>query len=802
MLRNYLVFALRNILRQKGYSLLNIIGLAIGLSTALLIYIWVYDEVSTDRFHENIDNIYRVEQDQYYNGEAYHVTVTPYPSGEGWKNEIPEIIESVRGAFTGSLLFRSEEKKFYENRLLAVDSSFFQVFTFPLIHGDPDLVLTQPLSLVMTERMALKYFGDENPVGQTIELDNQYHFTITGVVSNPPDNSSLDFDFLAPFDFTRTLGMYNDGWGNNSIQTFVVLNPDADPVPVDEKLTDVVFNHRPNLTMSRDEYETNFMLAPMKRMYLHSYFGFGHSPGRIVGVRIFALIGLVIILIAAINYMNLATARSSRRAREIGLRKVSGATRGQVTRQFMGESLINVIISMIIAVVGVALLLDVFRTISGKEVGIDFLISLPFIIGIFCVTVLTALLAGFYPSLFLSRFKPVAVMHGEPGEGRGKGLLRKILVVFQFTLSMVLVVLTLTIYKQTRYMQNKDVGFESEGVMYIRLFGDMNTHMEAIKAAFSSNPNVEMISGSNELPSGIGSNSGGINWDGKDPEFRPLVSQAIVDYDYPELLDIKMVEGRSFSRDFPSDMVTSRDSAFGSFMINETLAGMMELDQVVGTNMRFMGITGPIVGIMQDYHFNSMRTELPPLVLALLPPELFNRYLLFKINTQVPYSEVKASMENTWNTVMSEYPFQPHMLQEEFDRMYRQETRITKLLSYFTIMAIIIACLGLLGLASYMAEKRIREIGVRKTFGSTEGQIIGLMVSQFAKLVLIAMLLAIPASYFLLDMFLKDYPYRTDLSWWLFALPAAVILLISIATVIVQAIKASRTSPSVCLRCE
>jgi len=798
MIRNFFLLAVRSLVRRWGYSLLNISGLTLGLASALFIFIWVYDEISTNRFHENLDQIYRVEQDQYYNGESYHVNVTGYPCGDGWKENIPEITERVRFSNIGDRLLRNGDKTFYEGRVLAADSSVFKVFTFPLLHGSEETALCKPLSIVLSKEMAAKYFGDENPIGKVIQVDNQYPFTVTGVMKEIPRNSSLRFDFLVPFDFTRSLGQYNQSWFSNNLLTYVLLSPESDPKPLDTKLTDIVKSHLP--TDRVDQYRTKFMLAPLSRMYLHGYFGFGHPPGRIQQVRIFTLIGIFVILIAAINYMNLATARSSRRSREIGLRKVIGAHRNQLINQFLGESLLNVIIALILAVGMVALLFDQFKLVSGKAISLSFIFSAPFLIGMVSIVVITALLAGFYPSIIMSGRKPVNALKGSSGEGHGKGLLRKSLVIIQFTISIFLITSTVLIYRQTGFMKNKDVGYDKQNIYYLRLMGDLSQQYPVLRQVMLRNPYVTHVTGSEHLPSNIGSNTGGVTWDGKDPDFSPLVSITIVDYDYPELIGIPIEKGRPFSPDFPSDLLNFSTSS-ASFLINETLAGMMKREDVVGTRMEFSGIAGPVVGIIRDFHFLSMRDELPPLAIGLGTPENLN-YMMIRFKDNQDITAVRKSLESTWRSVVTDYPFEPKLLQDEYDEMYQSETRTGKLVLFFTIMAIVIACLGLFALASFMAEKRTREIGIRRTLGSMEEQIIVLMIRQFSTLVLISVVITLPLSYFYLKNWLEDYAYRTTLSIWLFVFPALAIVVIATLTVTWQAWKASRINPATSLKYE
>ena len=798
MFKNYFLIAVRNLIRQKSYSFINIIGLAIGITGALLVFMWVYDEITFDRFHENIDQIYRVEQDQFYNNESYHVNVTPYPSGEGWQADIPEIETAVRFAYTGSLLMNYDLKSFYESGIRAVDSSVFSVFTFPLKYGDPEKALTQPYSMVLTKEMSEKFFGQKNSLGKIIRVNNQYNFTVTGVLEKIPDNSSFRFEALVPFDFVKTTANYSDHWGSNSITTTVKLSKNADPSPVDGKLTAVVKSNLEFDEGEEENYPTEFMLAPLKDMHLHSYFGYGHPPGQIQNVIIFATIGIFILLIACINYMNLSTARSGRRSREIGLRKVSGAYRKNIISQFFGESLITTLFAGLFALILVVLLLNMFNQLSGKQIDIAFLLTKEFIIGLIGMILFTSLIAGSYPAIYLSSFIPVSVLKGEEGEYSHKAWLRKILVVIQFVLSIFLITGTFLVYKQLNYMQTRKLGYDKEHVMYIRMFGDINKSYDVIRETFIRNPEVAYVTASSHLPSHIGSNSGGVDWEGKDPELTTLISMSVVDFDYVEALKIPIVQGRSLKREFPSDFAS--DST-GSFLVNEEVVKIMGVDDPVGMRFSFMGISnGKIAGVMKNFHYHSMRNKIEPLAIIAAHKE----YLTYIIIRLAPGDVDRAikKLETDWATVLPDYPFEYQFLDDDYDEMYRAERRMGTLLNYFTITAVIIALLGLFGLASFMAEKRTREIGVRKVFGSSAKGIIYLLTWEFSRLVIIAIVIGIPLSWYFLHGWLQDYAFRTDLNWWIFGLAAIFCLVVALLTVGFQAARAANRNPAQALRHE
>jgi putative ABC transport system permease protein len=790
MLKNYFLIAFRNIRKNIGFSLINILGLSIGITATLLILLWVQDELSFDRFHKDAKNLYQVEEDQYYSGEVYHVTVTPFPSGPVWKEEVPEIKDACRYQWPSGMLFRYGEKAFYESGCVAVDPSFFSMFSFQLIKGDGQTILTEPFSAVLTDETAQKYFGDEDPMGKTLMVNNKYEFTVTGIVKKPPKNSSLTFDILVPFNYLKEIGEYDDQWGNNSIRTYVQLNENAIPDSVNSKLTRVVRNHNPEST-------TDFLVFPLTRVHLHQYFGYGHPPGAIVIVYIFSIIAAFVLLIACINFMNLSTARSASRAREIGMRKVMGSTRQNLILQFFGESFLLTIISMIIALLLIGMILNIFNNITGKELTFQHLLNYKFIVGLFILTFVTTFIAGIYPSFFLSSFKPVNILKGELSSGVKSGLFRKILVVFQFTLSIFLIIGTIVIYKQFIYMRNMDLGFNKEHLLYIFLRGDIKNNYYTLKEELLKNPGVTGVSATMHTPTNIGSNSGGADWDGKDPESSVLIGFSAVDFDYIETLQIEILDGRSFSKDYPADLAT--DST-GVFLVNEEVVKIMGVENPVGMRFDFLGLKGKIIGVMKNFHYQSAREKIEPLALVVSDVRWLNT-MVIKIG---PGDIIKTMKEvtNAWNAILPQYPLEYHFVDEDYDRMYRTDVRLGKIIQYFTILAIIIACLGLFGLASFTSEQRTREIGIRKAMGARVIKIVYLLSAEFTQLVLISCLLSIPLAYFVMKKFLQEFAFHTHLSWWIFALAGIAALLIAILTVTYQSVRASLTNPVQSLRYE
>ncbi len=800
MLLNYFKVTFRNIMRHKGYAFINVVGLALGLACCLLIMLLVMDELSYDKFHENADYLYRVEQDQNYSGRIYHVNVTPYPMAEGLKTEIPEVKDATPFPYAGTLLLRYGEKAFFEGGTFAVTPAFLRMFSFPLLRGDAETVLSEPYSLVVTENIAQKYFGNEDPMDKVITINNEFDFTVTGIMQNPPSNSVIQFDMLIPFTFLEKLGRTIDQWGWNSIVTYVQLHEDAVVEEVNDKISDLRQRKVRELLQDSpedlEEFErdqrTEFMVAPLPDIRLHSHFGYGHAPGAIMYVYVFIFIALFILLIACINFMNLATARSANRAREVGMRKVVGALKGHLVRQFYSESLILSFIALLFALLLVLAILEPFNTFAEKDLSIQHLFGLKFIVGMLAVTFFTGFIAGSYPALYLSAFRPVRVLKGGLSSGARSALFRKVMVVVQFSLSILLIISTVVVYSQSKYMRSIKIGYDKEHLLYIPLRGETRQFYEVLKSELLKDPKIVNVTGTNHTPTNIGSNSSGGDWDGKDSELEVLISFNSVGFDYVETMGIDITEGRSFSKSFSTD--TAR-----AFMINEELAKIMGFESAVDQRFEFLGVDGTIVGVMKNYHFQSVRDKIEPLAIRVRPDQV--NYIVIKLQP-VDIDAAVDFVEATWTSVVPNYPFTSRFVDDDFDRMYQREREMGKLLSYFTALAIIIACLGLFGLASYTAEQRTKEIGVRKVLGASIHSIIVLLSIEFTKWVLVANVIAWPAAYLLMRGWLQSFAYRINLGLGIFLISGLAALIIALCTVSYQSIKASLTNPAEALQYE
>ncbi|MBN2247020.1 MAG: ABC transporter permease [Candidatus Aminicenantes bacterium] len=786
MIRNYIKITLRNIFKHKGYSFINIAGLAAGMACCLLIAIWVLDELSYDKFHQNESCLYRVEENQHYSGRLFHVNVTPYPLGPALKEEIAEIADSSRFFWAGSYLLRYGEKAFYENNIRAVDPSFFRMFSFPVIKGDKYAFLDSPYSLVITEDIATKYFGSENPLGRVILLDNQHEFTVSGVVKNVPHNSTIQFDMLLPYEFLRKEGKTREeDFGSNSILTYVQLKENVTLDQANEKVFGFIRTKSP-------QSRTDLVLMPLNRIHLHAYFGYEKTMGAIQYVYIFSIIAFFVLFIACINFMNLSTARSAKRAREVGMRKVVGALKTHLIRQFYGESLLFAMIALIFAIILVTLLLPPFSSLAGKDLSWNVMGISNIMLGLMGITLFTGLVAGSYPALVLSSFHPVKVIRGGHRSKRGGIMFRRILVVLQFSLSILLIIGTVVVYKQLNYMKNVRLGWDKEHLLSIPLRADIQKSYQSLKDELIKDARILGVSGTSQLPSHIGSNSGGVDWDGKDPQQQILIGFNFVDFDFVKTLDIKMVDGRAFSKDFPSDLSQT-------FIVNEEVVKLMGKESVVGERFHFMGVNGTIVGVMKNFHYQSVQNKIEPLAILVVPNYI--RYLLIRI----PPENISASLkfiENTWNRVFPNYPFDYQFIDENFDRMYRAEERIGTLLKYFAFLAVLIACLGLFGLASFTAEQRTKEIGIRKVLGASVGQVTFLLCREFFLLVLLSNLIAWPLAYLAMEDWLNNYAYRTNAGIVVFLAAMIAALAVAILSVAFQAIKAALANPANALKYE
>ncbi len=786
MLKNYLKIALRNMKRHKGHSLINMAGLAVGITCCLLILLWVQDEISTDSFHENAADIYRVLQDINFSDHSTTWAIGQGPLGPSLEKDFPEIKHAVRITWRRMQL-RSGDDRFDETVGLA-DGTLFDVFTFPLITGDPSTALTDPRSIVLSEEMALKYFPDEDPLGKVIHADDRFDFRVTGVMKDVPKNSHLQFDFLVPFIFGRELGYSVDRWNNSQFRTYVQLQAGATGDEVIAKISGYLFD-KPTI-----EKDARLTLQPLKRIYLHSDFAFDMALGDIRYVRIFSLVAFFILLIACINFMNLSTARSVNRAREIGMRKVSGAIRGDIIKQFYGESLLLTGISFIMALVLTFLLLPPFNNLAAKELSLAVLGDFRVLLILAAVAGLTGLVAGSYPALLLSSFQPVRVLKSSLSAGAKGAGFRKILVVVQFSLSVLLIISTIFVSRQLRFMRNFKLGYDKEHLVTFAMRGDMREKFDSVKTELLRIPDISGVTASSNIPTyGYMFSNSLWKWEGQGPEEEILMRALTVDDDYFEVFGMELLQGRAFDRE-------PEPEKNPVFIINEEAARVMRMKEPVGQWLEGSGMPrGMIVGLVKDYHFTSLRQKIDPLIL-IYHHESANLLTARLSGRNIP--RTIASMEDVWKKFAPVFPFRYRFLDDALDDLYRAEQRTGTIFRAFSLLAIIVSCLGLFGLSSFLAEQRTREIGIRKVLGASTGGIVFLFSKESTKWVAFSNLFAWPAAYLAARKWLEGYAYRIDLGIAPFLAAAAAAILIALATVSYHSFRSARVNPADAIRYE
>ena len=780
--------AARHIYKNKFYTSLNILGLAVGLTCAIMILYWVLDEFSYDQFHENLADLYRMEQDQDYAGEIYHVNVSQYPVAPALVEEIPEINNACRQAHWGRIELSHDDQKFRAYTVF-VDTSFFQMFTFPLVSGDITSVLSNPYSIVISEELARSHFPDGNAMGSVVSANNSTDLTITGITAEIPHNSSLRMDALVPFNLLKEFGAYNEEWGSNSIFTYAQTVPGANMEEVNKKITRMINGHK-------GDSSCVYMMAPISRLHLHSHFGFGNDPGLILYVLIFAVIGVFVLLVACINFMNLATARSIQRAKEIGVRKVLGATRTMLSSQFLIEAMLTTLAALALALLLVNLLQTPFQMVTDKVLNYTVWLNGSFILGVVIITLLTGILSGVFPAVILAAMHPISVLKGGLGTGRGKSRLRQLLVIIQFALSAFLISATIVVSQQLHFMQSKNLGYNQENLILAPLQGEAHTHYSELKKALLQDSRVLGVTGTSQSPTDASSNSSGADWPGKEDDQEVLIGFLAVDFDFCKTMGIEIVEGRDFDVQYGMD--SSTDST-ANWLVNEKLLRAIGKEDVVDMDWDFLGVKGQIVGVMGDFHFKSLDTVIEPLAIFIDP-----QYLSIMQIRLAPgdLPETLAAIEAIWGEVVPGAPFEFQFVDDVLEQRYGLEKDMGILVGWFSGMALLIGCLGLFGLVTFSAHQRTREISIRKVLGASIQQVIRLLCSDFMVLVLVANALAIVPAVWVLNRWLNNYGYHIELGASPFLIALLVSLLITLLTVLGQTWKAATRNPGDILRYE
>lgn len=780
MFKKNLLIAIRSFKKSVSFSLINIFGLATGMAATILILFWVLDEINFDRFHKNYKEIYRVYEIQKYS-ETDNLLVynTPGPLADKLKAQFPEFKKVVR--FTPvwqRVMFTLNGQTTYDSEGYLADNDGFSLFTFNFISGSADNALKNPNSIVLSDKFAKTLFGNDDPVGKTIVLNNEFNYTVTGVIKKPL-NTHLRFSFILPFEEgvkrlwdERTLSQ----WTNNAFFIYAQIDESVNYKNVEEKIGKVVAeNGQENVTLK---------LEPLSRNYLYGIYG----AGAIHNVKLFSIIAALVLLIACINFMNLSTARSAKRAKEVGLRKVVGGSRQQLIRQFIGESLIITFVSLVIALIIVEISLPWFNNLSGKELS---LLNLnPYMLGIIVlVGLFTGIIAGSYPAFFLSSFKPAMIIKG--GFSTSSKTFRKVLVIVQFTLSISLIIGTGIVNKQLNYMINKDLGFQKENILYIEINKKAREKYQTLKSELYKLQGVDCVTATSDLPNQVGSSTSSIDWEGKDPKTNALFSFITADYKYPETFGIKLASGRAWDEKLASDST--------GFIINEEAAKVMGLDTAVGKKIKMWGMDGLIIGVVKNFHFQNLKYKVEPIILAMYLPR--TNYICIRLKPDEIVTTVK-NIETVWKDFVSDEPLKYTFFDQVFDKYYRSEVRMSKIFTCFSVLAVLISCLGLFGLATFMTEQRFKEIGIRKTIGATNSQIVALFLWEFVKWVLAANIVGWIIAYYFSESWLQGYASRINLPISPYIIAGVLSVIISIVTVSYQSIKASNANPVEALKYE
>jgi len=788
MIKNYFKTAWRNLLQNKTFSLINIFGLALGMTCSLVIMLWLNDEMKKDKFHQNGKRLYRVMENQFYSGNVSTFDATPGILAENIVKDIPDIQMASQMLWEEEPLF-TVDNTYDKEKGRYVEKDFLRMFSFKLTKGDPVTALARPDAVVISKKLADKYFKGLDPVGKMIRIDNTDNVMVTGVLDEIPKSSSLTFDFLMSFEQWRKKNDWAKDWGNNGPRCYVMLAPNTSVDKVNAKIKNYI-------KTKNKESNVNLFLQNYGESYLYSDWENGkQNGGRIEYVKIFSIVGIIILVIACINFMNLATARSLRRAREIGVRKVVGAGKRQLIGQFIGESLFVSFLAICISLVIVMLLLPSFNTLTEKHLSLDFT-DPSFLLLLLGLVLVTGIISGSYPALFMSSLKPIIVLKGLLKFKPGATYFRKALVVFQFALSIILILGMIVIYRQIDFIHNKNLGFAKEDLLYMPLEGELQKTYPTFKEQLLKQPGIKYVSSAQSNPLEVGSSTSGVRWPGKDTTKLILFSSNPITYDYIKTMGIQLVEGRDFSTEYGLDTM--------NYLVNEAAAKKIGYKDPVGKELTMWGDKGMIVGLMKDYHHNSLHVPIEPLILRLHKMSWGGNYWgnVIVRTEKGKTKQAIASMEKLYKQFNPGFPFKYYFTDDEIANRYKAEYTVSKLSRYFAFLAIFISCLGLFGLVTFTAEQRTKEIGIRKVLGASVTGIVGMLSKDFLKLVIIAAVIAFPVAWWAMHRWLNDFAYRVNIGWWVFVVAGIVALLIALLTISFQSIKAAIANPVKSLRTE
>lgn len=787
MLRNYIKIAFRSLLKNQTYSLINIGGLAIGLASSILIFLWVADEYSYDTFQVNYNNIYKLYQTQEWNGHIGTGNSMPYKLKEVLLQKSSKIKSVVMTNWgEGNLL------QVGENRLnkygISASEDFFKMFSYEMIEGDPATALDEPTKIVITESTAKSFFKDGNALNQTIKIDNSNELKVTGIIKDVPEQSFLEFDYVLPFSYyekTNSWVRYSkDSWDNNSYQMYALLQDGTPKEEVDQSIASILKDNNPKANTAK------LFLHPMAKWRLHSNFEEGkNSGGQIVYVRLFTAIAIFVLIIACINFMNLATARSESRAREVGIRKSIGSRRKELIVQFLGESLAITTIAFVFAIVLVELALPGYNTLVRKTITINY--SDPLIwASAFAIILVIGILAGSYPSFYLSSFEAVKVLKGKINVGKGASTPRQVLVVLQFGFSIFLIAGTVVVYQQIQHVKNRDMGYNRDNLIQIWTNGELEQNFSTIRQELLNTGAIESVCKSNSPVTAIFSNNE-VKWPGMPSDQRVAFSTITTEYDYTKTMGIKMIEGRDFSREFNDSL---------SVIVNEAAVKMMGMENPIGKKIETNGAQHEIIGVVPDIVMDSPYKPVEPMTLLFNPG--WSSTVTVRLTKTHDLPSSLAKVEVVFKKINPNYPFQYRFTDVDFQKKFTDINLISRLAGIFAGLAIVITCLGLFGLAAFTAEQRTKEVGIRKVMGASVSSLVLLISKDFSRLVIIAFAIAAPFAWWFLNSFLDRYAYRISIAWWVLGAVGLFALLLALLIVSTQALKAAVANPTKSLRSE
>ncbi len=797
MLRNYLKIAIRNITTQKTYSFINIAGLAFGMACFILILLYVRYELSYESHHIKADSVYRVNVIQQHPNGEYKTQSSMVPLGPALKNEIPAIIDYARFENAGKSLVTYKDKKFYEKNMVFTDQGLFNLFTIPVIAGKMESALTNKFSVVITQSMAKKYFGNQSPIGKTLEIDDELSLLVTAVIEDFPKNTHINPDFMISFNTLKDLtdDSFMTNWVTVRLQTYLLLQDNQSIHELEQTLNHVMNSH------SSTEVERGLELEQFSRIHLYSEVT---SWSDIRKIYLFVAIGILILIIASINFMNLSTARSTKRSKEVGLRKVVGANHGQLIKQFLGESIVTSIIALILAIVIVINIVPLFRNITEQDLIFPALTDWNFYGLLLVITLIVGFLSGSYPALYLSAFSPINVLRGKKSLSGKNTNIRKFLVVAQFSIAIGLIITTLSINHQIDYLQNKSLGFQKDQIVILPVMGDnFRKDTEPFKQELLKNANISAVCGSLLLPSRIGMFNN-VTWEGAAENESIALIQNKVDYDFLDLYEIPIAEGRNFSREHSLDILDySRENVIGAVILNKEAVKKFgwkdpinkKVIQTYGTQRWSLNV----IGVIEDFHFSSLHNKIRPLSLFLRPADPWK--FSVKINTANIPNTIDY-IRKTWTKFNPNFPFEYYFLDETFNQTYKSEEKLQTLFSYFSLLSVIISCLGLFGLAAFAAEQKTKEIGVRKVLGASVSNILMLLSKEFTKWIIVANIIAWPAAWYYLNSWLKEFAYSAEIAWPIFFIAGGTAIIIALLTISIQTLKAALSNPIKSLRYE